>query len=85
MLSKEPSGIRENQMRERLFQYRDLMPLMITDWRNRWGYDFPFYMVQLASFTAKQTAPVESTWAELRKLKLGLYICKIQVWLWQLI
>ena len=43
------------------------MPLMITDWRNRWGYDFPFYMVQLASFTAKQTAPVESTWAELRE------------------
>ena len=40
---------------------------MITDWRNRWGYDFPFYMVQLASFTAKQTAPVESTWAELRE------------------
>lgn len=49
------------------FQYRDLMPLMITDWRNRWGYDFPFYMVQLASFTAKQTTPVESTWAELRE------------------
>ena len=24
-------------------------------------------MVQLASFTAKQTAPVESTWAELRE------------------
>lgn len=49
------------------FQYRDLMPLMITDWRKRWGYDFPFYMVQLASFTAKQTVPVESTWAELRE------------------
>lgn len=49
------------------FQYRDLMPLMITDWRNRWGYDFPFYMVQLASFTAKQTTPVESAWAELRE------------------
>ncbi len=49
------------------FQYRDLMPLMITDWRNRWGYDFSFYMVQLASFTAKQTTPVESGWAELRE------------------
>lgn len=49
------------------FQYRDLMPLMITDWRNRWGYDFPFYMVQLASFTAKQKTPVESGWAELRE------------------
>jgi len=49
------------------YQYRELMPLMITDWRNRWGYDFPFYMVQLASFTALQTEPVNSTWAELRE------------------
>ena len=51
----------------RAYQYRELMPLMITDWRNRWGYDFPFYMVQLASFTAQQTTPVESGWAELRE------------------
>ena len=27
------------------YQYRELMPLMIKDWRDRWGYDFPFYMV----------------------------------------
>ena len=45
------------------YQYRELMPLMIKDW----GYDFPFYMVQLASFTAQQTAPVDATWAELRE------------------
>lgn len=49
------------------YQYRELMPLMITDWRKQWGYDFPFYMVQLASFTQIQTQPVESTWAELRE------------------
>lgn len=49
------------------YQYRELMPLLIEDWRNRWGYDFPFYMVQLASFTPQQNAPVESTWAELRE------------------
>lgn len=49
------------------YQYRELMPLMITDWRNRWGYDFPFYIVQLASFTAQQKTPVESGWAELRE------------------
>lgn len=49
------------------YQYRELMPLMITDWRNRWGYNFPFYMVQLASFTAPQTTPVDATWAELRE------------------
>jgi len=49
------------------YQYRELMPLMITDWRKQWGYDFPFYMVQLASFMPQQTDPGESTWAELRE------------------
>lgn len=51
----------------RAYQYRELMPLMIKDWRDRWGCDFPFYMVQLANFTAQQTAPVDATWAELRE------------------
>lgn len=49
------------------YQYRELLPLMINDWRTRWGYEFPFYIVQLANFTALQTEPVESTWAELRE------------------
>ena len=49
------------------YQYRELLPLMITDWRNKWGYEFPFYTVQLAAFTALQTKPTESTWAELRE------------------
>ena len=49
------------------FQYRDLLPLMIKDWRNRWGYPFDFYIVQLANFMKKQTEPCESTWAELRE------------------
>lgn len=52
---------------EQGYQYRELLPRMITDWRNRWGYDFPFYIVQLANFTGLQTAPIESTWAELRE------------------
>lgn len=49
------------------YQYRELMPLMITDWRNLWGYEFPFYMVQLAAFTSQEAVPVESNWAELRE------------------
>lgn len=49
------------------YQYRNLLPLMITDWRNRWGYNFPFYIVQLANFTALQEQPVQSSWAELRE------------------
>lgn len=52
------------------YQYRELMPLMIKDWRNKWGYDFPFYMVQLANFTARNEEPVESDWAELREAQL---------------
>jgi len=51
----------------RAYQYRELLPVMITDWRKKWGYDFPFYIVQLANFTELQTGPVESTWAELRE------------------
>ncbi|MDU1890368.1 MAG: sialate O-acetylesterase [Dysgonomonas sp.] len=49
------------------YQYRELLPLMITDWRKKWGYEFPFYIVQLANFTALQKEPVESSWSELRE------------------
>lgn len=49
------------------YQYREILPLMIEDWRNKWGYEFPFYIVQLANFTGLQTEPVNSTWAELRE------------------
>ncbi len=54
----------------RAYQYRDLFPLMITDWRKQWGYDFPFYFVQLANFRATQEQPVESMWAELQEAQL---------------
>ena len=49
------------------YRYRDLLPLMITDWRSQWGYDFPFYIVQLANFMSQQAEPSESAWAELRE------------------
>ena len=52
---------------ERAYQYRDLMTLMIEDWRRAWGYEFPFYITQLASYTDYQTVPCESSWAELRE------------------
>lgn len=32
-------------------EYRSLFPAMITDWRTHWGYDFPFYFVQIAPYT----------------------------------
>lgn len=52
---------------DRAYQYRDLFPLMIRDWRNQWNKDFPFYFVQLANFTQRADKPVESAWAELRE------------------
>jgi sialate O-acetylesterase len=52
----------------RAYQYRKSFPLMISDWRNRWGEDFPFLFVQLASYGASNgTSEKGSTWAELRE------------------
>lgn len=31
-------------------QYKHLFPALITDWRNKWGYELPFYFVQIAPF-----------------------------------
>lgn len=54
----------------RAYQYRTLFPLMINDWRTKWGYEFPFYFVQLANFMQTKDAPDESGWAELREAQL---------------
>jgi sialate O-acetylesterase len=52
----------------RAYQYRKSFPLMINDWRKRWGEDFPFLFVQLASWSASNgTSEKGSTWAELRE------------------
>ena len=37
--------------------YDQTLPLMIRDWRKRWGDEFSFYFVQLANFHAPSTAP----------------------------
>lgn len=49
------------------FNYRRLFPMLIKNWREKWGYDFPFYWVQLANFMAPSEQPGESQWAELRE------------------
>lgn len=49
------------------YNYRTLFPNMITDWRTKWGYEFPFYWVQLANYMGKYDTPKESNWAELRE------------------
>ncbi|MEO2091563.1 MAG: sialate O-acetylesterase [Gemmataceae bacterium] len=48
----------------RAAEYYTLFPTMIQDWRKRWGYDFPFFAVQLAPFRADGSDKV--SYAELR-------------------
>lgn len=46
----------------RAWQYRTAFPLMISDWRARWGQgDFPFYFCQLANVRAKIKEPGASS------------------------
>lgn len=49
------------------YQYRRLFPMLINDWRAKWGYELPFFWVQLANFMAPSAQPGESAWAELRE------------------
>ena len=51
----------------RAYQYRELFPLMINDWRKQWSKEIPFYFVQLANFMEVNANPEESNWAELRE------------------
>jgi len=52
---------------KRAAQYRTTLPLLIRDWRARWGQgDFPFIICQLANHLEKKDAPQESAWSELR-------------------
>jgi sialate O-acetylesterase len=51
----------------RAYQYRDIFPLMISDWRNKWKKDFPFLFVQLSSYGGSQGSDIGSSWAELRE------------------
>ncbi len=52
---------------DRAEQYGTLFPAMIQDWRNKWGYEFPFYFVQLANFRAQKLIEPDTRWAFLRE------------------
>ena len=52
----------------RAFQYRELFPLMINNWRAKFNRpELPFLFVQLANFQAINPQPADATWAELRE------------------
>ena len=48
-------------------KYSNLFKSLIMDWRNRWGYEFPFYFVQLANYMDHKTVQPDSKWAALRE------------------
>lgn len=53
---------------DRAWQYRVTFPLIIEDWRQKWGRsDLPFLFCELPRWGKKPGAPGESTWAELRE------------------
>ncbi len=58
----------------RAVQYQTLLPTLIKDWRQQWGDQLSFYIVQLASYGNKKPQPQEigadDTWAELQWTQL---------------
>lgn len=50
--------------------YRRLLPLMINDWRGRWGAEFDFLIVQIANVGPLDKEPADSDWAELREAQM---------------
>jgi sialate O-acetylesterase len=48
----------------RAAEYYTLFPTMIQDWRKQWGYDFPFFVVQLAPY--RDNGSENARYAEVR-------------------
>ena len=54
-----------NVGRER--QYNTLFKTLISDWRQKWGTNLPFYFVQISAFMEPQAVQPASQWAYLRE------------------
>lgn len=50
-------------------EYARLLPALFQDWREVFGADLPFLVVQLADFGPVATRPVDSLWASLRDVQ----------------
>jgi sialate O-acetylesterase len=56
---------------DRPTQYRQLFPLLINDWRQKWNEgNFPFYFVQIANYNATDQPPI-ANWPVLRDAQLS--------------
>ena len=51
-------------------RYRELLALLIANWRNDWQQPFPVIIQQLANYLPRKAEPGESEWAELREAQL---------------
>jgi len=67
----------ENNARgRRAYDYRRLLPLLITGWREAWGQgDFPFIAVQLPGYRQPPEEPGESDWAVIRESFVEALAC----------
>ncbi len=52
---------------DRAVEYNKSFPLLIKNWREKFGDDLPFYFVQLATFETPGNSNEGSAWAELRE------------------
>lgn len=50
-------------------EYARLLPTLIDNWRQRFGSDTPFFIVQLPGFGPAATKPQNSDWAALREVE----------------
>jgi sialate O-acetylesterase len=47
--------------------YQSLLAGLFADWRNQFGSDLPFLVVQLPDYGPRASTPTESGWAEIRE------------------
>jgi sialate O-acetylesterase len=53
--------------------YDKHMEALVSGWRKKWGYEFPFYFVQLANFQDASEDPANVGWGKVRQLQLNAF------------
>jgi sialate O-acetylesterase len=53
--------------------YDKHMEALVSGWRTKWGYEFPFYFVQLANFQDASTDPTNVGMGKVRNLQLNAF------------
>jgi sialate O-acetylesterase len=53
--------------------YDKHMEALVSGWRAKWGYEFPFYFVQLANYQEASNDPANVGWGKVRNLQLNAF------------